>query len=40
MSVDIGERVREIIAILSFLRVLRTDQEKPGLMPGFFVPIV
>ncbi|NWL07832.1 DUF2513 domain-containing protein [Pseudomonas hunanensis] len=35
MSVDISERVREINAILSFLRVLRTDQESPADESGF-----
>lgn len=36
MPVDISDRVREIIAILSFLRVFRSDLKKPGHCVGLF----
>lgn len=36
MPVDISERLSEIIPILSFLRVLMSDQQKPGLSSGLF----
>ncbi|CAI8828153.1 hypothetical protein EMIT053CA3_240004 [Pseudomonas donghuensis] len=35
MPVDISERVSEIIPILSFLRVLRSDQRSPAIESGF-----
>ena len=37
MPVDISERLSEIISILSFLRTLRIDPKKPGLVSGFVV---
>lgn len=37
MPVDISERLSEIIPILSFLRVLRSDHRKPGQCVGLFV---
>jgi len=36
LPVDISERLSEIIPILSFLRVLRSDVQKPSHRAGFF----